>query len=175
LEPLAETSRDATTRVSGTARAATQFIKQNLFLLSIDGACWAVVNFGNLTETDLRAPFDAEWQLRGQVGVGDGDMDEELSGLFREWLSAFEAMQVASSDAEIEKTQKILTDIEARVAATPAEGLQGLSVKLGLHCFLNDHADAASAQSDSAYRDIVRLTGHDPAIEISTRFEKKAA
>jgi hypothetical protein len=40
---------------------------------------------------------------------------------------------------------------------------------------LNEHADAASAQSDSAYRDLVRLTGQNPAVEISRRFERTAA
>jgi len=102
-------------------------------------------------------------------------MDEKLSFLFEEWLSAFENAQAASSTEEIAKAYDALSEIESRVAATPAEGLQGLAVKLGLHCFLNDHADAASAQSDSAYRDLVRLTGRDPAIEIAARFEKKAA
>jgi hypothetical protein len=102
-------------------------------------------------------------------------MDEKLSGLFQQWLSAFEAVQAAASNEEIEKAHTALAEIESCVAATPAEGVQGLAVKLGLHCFLNDHADAASAQSDSAYRDLVRLTGHDPAVEIATRFEKKAA
>jgi hypothetical protein len=102
-------------------------------------------------------------------------MDEKLAFLFQEWLSAFEKVQAASSDEEIAKAYDALSEIESRVAATPAEGLQGLAVKLGLHCFLNDQADAASAQSDSAYRDLVRLTGRDPAIEIATRFEKKAA
>ena len=65
--------------------------------------------------------------------------------------------------------------IEARIASTPAEGLPGLAVKLGLHQFLNDHADAASVQVDSAYSDLVRLTGHDPATEICSRFEREAA
>jgi hypothetical protein len=48
-------------------------------------------------------------------------------------------------------------------------------VKLGLHQFLNDHADAASVQVDSAYADLVRLTGRDPANEIAKRFEREAA
>ena len=48
-------------------------------------------------------------------------------------------------------------------------------VKLGLHQFLNDHADAASVQVNSAYADLVRLTGHDPATEICSRFEREAA
>jgi hypothetical protein len=96
-------------------------------------------------------------------------MDETIWALFQEWLSEFEAAQVASDDEAITKAHKALTEIEARLVATPAEGLRGLTVKLGLHHFLNDHADAVSAQSESAYRDLVRLTGHDPAVEISAR------
>ena len=102
-------------------------------------------------------------------------MDEKISGLFQDWLSAFEAVQVASGENAIVRAHNSLSDIEARLADTPAEGTQGLAVKLGLHCFLNDHADAASMQSESAYRDLVRLTGRDPAIEIAARFKKKAA
>src|SRR6185437_12778849 len=102
-------------------------------------------------------------------------MDEKISCLFQEWLSAFDAVQIASGEEAITKTQNALAEIEERLAETPAEGMQGLAVKLGLHCFLNDHADAASAQSESAYRDLVRLTGHDPAVEIAARFEKEAA
>src|SRR5262245_65798507 len=54
-----------------------------------------------------------------------------------------------------------------RIAATPAEGLRGLAVKLGLHEFLSDHGDAASLQCDSAYSDLVRLTGTDPMKNIA--------
>jgi hypothetical protein len=102
-------------------------------------------------------------------------MDKKISDLFQQWLAAFEAMQVASSEAERTKAGLMLGDIEAQLINTPAEGMDGVVVKLGLHCFLNEHADAASAQSGSAYRDLVRLTGQDPATEIAKRFEPKAA
>lgn len=102
-------------------------------------------------------------------------MDEKISDLFRQWLLAFEAMQVATNEAEAAKAHNALSDIELRLAETPAEGIHGLVVKLGLHCFLNEHADAASMQSDSAYRDLVRLTGNNPAVEITKRFEQIAA
>jgi hypothetical protein len=102
-------------------------------------------------------------------------MDKKLSDLFQQWLAAFEAMQVALSEADVVKAHRTLGEIEAKMVDTPAEGMEGLVVKLGLHCFLNEHADAASAQSDSAYRDLVRLTGQDPAVEISKRFERTAA
>ena len=71
--------------------------------------------------------------------------------------------------------QEVVSEVESRIAATPAEGLRGLVVKLGLHQFLNDHADPASMQVDSTYADLVRLTGHDPATETSSRFEREAA
>jgi hypothetical protein len=102
-------------------------------------------------------------------------MDEKISSLFQEWLLTFEAVQAASSPQAMAKEAAKLGDIETRLAETPAEGMQGLSVKLGLHCFLNDHADAASTQSDSAYRDLVRLTGQDPARQIANRFDRKVA
>ena len=97
--------------------------------------------------------------------------DETLVELFQQWLTAFEAVQAATCEEEAVAQREVLADVEARIAATPAEGLRGLVVKLGLHNFLNDHAEAASSQADSAYRDLVRLTGHDPATEISRRFK----
>jgi hypothetical protein len=102
-------------------------------------------------------------------------MDEELTELFRQWLGAFEKMQTATREKETEAAHAALWKIETRIATTPAEGLHGLVVKLGLHHFLNDHADAASEQADSAYADLVRLTGHDPATEVFMRFAREAA
>jgi hypothetical protein len=97
--------------------------------------------------------------------------DEMIVKLFRRWLAAFEAVEAATCEEEAIAQREVLTDVEARIAATPAEGLRGLVVKLGLHQFLNDNADAASIQADSAYRDLVSLTGHDPATQISARFK----
>jgi hypothetical protein len=98
-------------------------------------------------------------------------MNEKLVEPFMKWLKAFEA----SYDQGKVAVYKTPSEVEAQIATTPAEGLRGLGVKLGLHQFLNDHADAASVQVDSAYANLVRPTGHDPATEISSRFERKAA
>jgi hypothetical protein len=110
----------------------------------------------------------------GKRGKGEV-MDEKLVGLFMQWLKAFEAVQAATSEDDVVAAHKVLTQVESQIAATPAEGLRGLVVKLGLHQFLNDHADASSVQVDSAYADLVRLTGHDPATEIISRFGQEAA
>jgi hypothetical protein len=99
-------------------------------------------------------------------------MDERIASLFQEWLSAFEEVQVASEDEAMWRADA-LREIERQVTATPADGLQGLLIKLAFHCFLQNHADASS-QAESAYRDLVRLTGNDPLGEITARFKKSA-
>ena len=98
-----------------------------------------------------------------------GEMDGNISSLFQDWLSAFDAVQVASGEEAITRANSRLSEIETQIANTSGEGMQCLAIKLGLHCFLNEHTDAASLQSESAYRDLVRLTGRDPAAEISAR------
>ena len=94
-------------------------------------------------------------------------MDERLVDLFRQWLKAFEVVQGTMSD-DFGNTHKAVAELEMRIAATPAEGLRGLVVKLALHQFLRDHAEATSLQFDSAYSDLVRLTGWDPATDIAS-------
>ena len=93
-----------------------------------------------------------------------GSEDEKLTNLFRQWLSAF--AEILDTDDESEDALRQLRNIEIEIAETPSEGLRGLVVKLGLHRFLND--EDPSIQAESAYRDLVRLTGHDPVMEISS-------
>jgi hypothetical protein len=106
---------------------------------------------------DKKEGVDAGGPRFGLLG-GMSDLDEKLAKLFKQWLAAFEAVEAGTCEEEA-------------VAAR----LRGLVVKLGLHQFLKDQADAASVQVDSAYCDLVRLTGHDPAAEISARFEEDEA
>ena len=96
-------------------------------------------------------------------------MDEKISNLFEEWLSAFDAVQFTSGEEAITRAQNSLSEIETQLANTSGEGMECLAIKFGLHCFLNDHTDAASVLFESAYRDLVRLSGRDPAAEISAR------
>ena len=127
----------------------------------------------------LSSGFCERLSQDASVGRGDSlkgeDMDEKLVELFMKWLKAFESMQAATKEKDLVAAHKAISQLKSQIAATPAEGLRGLVVKLGLHQFLNDHADAASLQVNSAYADLVRLTGHDPATEICDRFEREAA
>jgi hypothetical protein len=65
-----------------------------------------------------------------------------------------------------------LREIEVCLAATPAEGVHGLAIKLGLHQFLSKHADPTSVLCESAYVDLVRLAGRDPDAEILARYQR---
>ena len=100
-------------------------------------------------------------------------MDERISDLFQEWLSLFEAEQLGSDDERMWR-EDALREIESRLAATPADGLKGLTIKLALHCFLQNHGDTDSSHANSAYRDLVRLTGNDPLVQINARFKRSA-
>ena len=94
-------------------------------------------------------------------------MDERILGLFREWLFIFGALQ---SDESLSSDE--LTHIEKSLGATPADGLQGLAVKLALHCFLQNHTDANSSLAQRAYHDLVRMSGYDPLIDITKRYQE---
>ena len=93
-------------------------------------------------------------------------VDEEITALFQQWLIAFEKTQSAKDD---EESAAALARIESHIAATPAEGLRGLVVKLGLQRFMHEHADAASELAASVYADLMRLTGRDPTREVLAR------
>ena len=101
------------------------------------------------------------------------ESSEPLLHLFQQWLIAFEKTQSATRDEE-PVASVALSRIESRIATTPAEGLRGLVVKLGLDRFLHEHADTASEQADSAYADVVRLTGHDPVAGILAKLRSSS-
>ncbi len=97
------------------------------------------------------------------------DGDEELTALYQEWLIAFEKTQSATGGEETIALLAVAR-IESRIAATPAEGLRGLVIKLGLDRFLRTPGE----QAHSAYADLVRLTGHDPETEIQAKLRSSS-
>ena len=99
-------------------------------------------------------------------------MDSKILDLFREWLAAFEEIQRTSCNEETAITDDSLREIEVCLAATLADGMQGLAIKLGLHQFLSKQADTIRVLCVSAYVDLVRLAGRDPDAEILARYQR---
>jgi hypothetical protein len=52
--------------------------------------------------------------------LNERDMDEKISNLFEEWLSAFDAVQLASEEEAITRAQNRLSEIETQIANAPA-------------------------------------------------------
>jgi hypothetical protein len=47
-------------------------------------------------------------------------MDEKLVELFMKWLKAFEAVQAATKEKDVNAALVALSDVESQIAATPA-------------------------------------------------------
>ena len=141
---------------------------------------WIASQWGKITWADYYhplthtgdAPLPRVKSPPSSLKLNERNMDEKISNLFEEWLSAFDAVQFASGEEAIRSAQNNLSEIETQLANTSGEGMECLAIKLGLHYLLNEHTDAASLLSESAYRDLVRLTGRDPAAEISGHFRQ---
>ncbi len=76
----------------------------------------------------------------------------------------------------MKKQSRCLRSLGSSRASQPhrPKGCVELVVKLGLDRFLQEHADTASEQADSAYADLVRLTGHDPVTEILAKLRSSS-
>ena len=87
-------------------------------------------------------------------------------------------MEIAAAGDDHKALRKIAAALLAKAAGGDVPAINALAdrtdgkvatwsvVKLGLDRFLQEHADTGSEQADSAYADLVRLTGDDPVTEI---------
>ena len=66
---------------------------------------------------DAQLPRPAPSSLK----LNERDMDEKISNLFEEWLSAFDAVQFASGEEAITRAQNSLSEIETQLANTSGE------------------------------------------------------
>jgi hypothetical protein len=87
--------------------------------------------------------------------------DAELLELFEDWKVAL----ADCSGPDLDRAHNHLRAIEQLIASTPAEGLVGIGVQLGVWEFVNNHDDVAADQALAAYDAVVRLTGRDFAAE----------
>ena len=83
--------------------------------------------------------------------------DARLLALWDRWKRSFADEAVCETEDVAARTRAI----EQTIAKTPAEGLDGVAIKLALWGFINWHDDAAALQADSALRDMTRFTNRD--------------
>jgi hypothetical protein len=102
-------------------------------------------------------------------------MDKKLSDLFQQWLAAFEAMQVASSEAErgegasYARRNRSQDGRHARRGNGRACRQARTTLVLERTCRCGERPIGLGLSRPRA------LTGQNPAVEIAKRFEKKAA
>ena len=90
--------------------------------------------------------------------------DARLLALWDRWKRSFADEAACETEDFAARTRAI----EQTIAKTPAEGLDGVAIKLALWGFI----DAAALQADSALRDMTRFTSRDYRAEaqaITTR------
>jgi hypothetical protein len=100
--------------------------------------------------------------------------DSRLIGLWEAWKGALLDELAQESEEEAEKAHLKLVEIEKQISDTPAEGLHGIAVQLGLW-----HVQGGTAKSEP--RDalaiavcdaVVRHTGRDCLAEANAIFER---
>jgi hypothetical protein len=71
---------------------------------------------------------------------------------------------------------KLVLRLLGGVGATKSQPIRQLSamIRSAGRRFLQEHADTASEQADSAYADVARLTGHDPVAEILAKLRSSS-
>ena len=99
-------------------------------------------------------------------------MDEKLVELFMKWLKAFEAVQAATKEKDVNARRGPLGG-RMQIAATPANGLRGSRGEARAASISQRPRRCRQLASRLAYADLVRLTGHDPATEISASSSAK--
>jgi hypothetical protein len=96
--------------------------------------------------------------------------DARLIALWDRWKRSFADEIVC----ETEHAATCTRAIEQTIAETPAEGLDGIAIKLALWGFINRHDDAAALQANAALRDMTRLTNRDYRAEAEAIAKRSA-
>jgi hypothetical protein len=79
--------------------------------------------------------------------------DARLIALWDRWKRSFADEALWETGHAAARTRAI----EHAIAETPAEGLDGIAIKLALWAFINRHDDDAALQANSALRDMTRF------------------
>jgi hypothetical protein len=91
---------------------------------------------------------------------------------FDRWKGALLEQDKQMSKATRHRAHARVTSMEALIAETPADDIEGVGIKLALYVYMSgvdpESADSAVEQVLSAYEDCVRVLGRDLLAEVKS-------
>ena len=92
-------------------------------------------------------------------------MKRTILEAFERWKSALIDQDKQTAKAARHRAHARVTSMEDLIAETPADDIEGVGIKLALYVYMSgvdpETADSAVEQVLSAYKDCVRVLGHD--------------
>jgi hypothetical protein len=97
-------------------------------------------------------------------------MIKTIREAFDRWKGALVDQDKQTTPAARHRADARVTSMEALIAETPADDIEGVGIKLALYVFMSgvdpETADCAVEQVLSAYKDCVRVLGRDLLAEV---------
>jgi hypothetical protein len=97
-------------------------------------------------------------------------MIKTIREAFDRWKGALLDQDKQTTRAARHRAHARVTNMEALIAETPADNIEGVGIKLALYVYTSgvdpETADSAVEQVLSAYKDCVRVLGHDLLAEV---------
>ena len=91
---------------------------------------------------------------------------------FGRWKGALVDQAKQTTRAARHRAHARVTSMEDLIAETPADDMEGVGIKLALYVYISgvdpETADSAAEQVLSAYKDCVRVLGHDPLADVKS-------
>ena len=99
-------------------------------------------------------------------------MIKTIREAFDRWKAALVDQDKQTTPAARHRAHARVTSMEALIAETPADDIEGVGIKLALYVYMSgvdpETADSAVEQVLLAYTDCVRVLGRDPLVEVKS-------
>jgi hypothetical protein len=99
-------------------------------------------------------------------------MKRMLRDAFDRWKDALVDQNKQTTQAARRRAHARVTNMEDLIAETPADDIEGVGIKLALFVYMSgaepETADSAVEQVLSAYKDCIRVVGHDLLAEVKS-------
>ena len=97
-------------------------------------------------------------------------MIKTIREAFNRWKAALVDQDKQTTSAARHRAHARVTSMEALIAETPADDIEGVGIKLALYVYMSgvdpETADSAVEQVLSAYKDCVHVVGRDLLAEV---------